>query len=146
MSTTRILQTDEAEVLAANLAFYSALEELDLARMSPLWWHEDWVSCVHPGWDLLLGWEEVQESWGNIFRSTKQMRVSVARPLVHVQGDVGWVCCLENVTSTYESGFETGMVETTNLFVRRNGEWRMAHHHSTLLPDRLPAGTSRSVQ
>jgi ketosteroid isomerase-like protein len=144
--TARALQTDEAEVLAANLAFYSALEELDLAKMNPLWWHEDWVSCVHPGWDLLLGWEDVQESWGNIFRSTKQMRVTVTRPLVHVQGDVGWVCCLENVTSAYAGGFETAMVETTNLFVRRNGEWRLAHRHSMLLPDRLPAGTSRSVQ
>lgn len=146
MPASRNLETDEAEVLSANQAFYQALQELDLARMGPLWWHEDWVSCVHPGWDLLLGWEEVRESWGNIFRSTTQMRVTITRPFVHVHGDVGWVSCIENVTSTYETGFETALVEATNIYVRRNGEWRMAHHHSTLLPDRVPTGTSRSVQ
>jgi ketosteroid isomerase-like protein len=140
------LQTDEAEVLAANQAFYEALANLNIARMTALWWQEDWVSCLHPGWELLMGWDEVLESWQNIFRSTTQMRVVVTRPIVRVQGDVAWVSCVESVTSTYETGFETAMVEATNILVRRSGEWRMAHHHSTLLPDRVPTGTSRRVQ
>lgn len=146
MSPQRSLETDENEVLAANQAFYQALQSLELPRMEALWWHEDWVSCLHPGGDLICGWEEVLERWANIFRSTSQMRATVSRPLVHVQGDAAWVSCIENVTSTYEGGFETAMIEATNIFVRRNGEWRMAHHHTTLLPGRVPSGTSRSVQ
>jgi len=140
------LQTDEQEVLAANQVFYQALESLDLARMAPAWWHEDWVRCLHPGWDLISGWEDVQESWANIFRSTAQMRVIVSRTLVQVVGDAAWVSCVENITTTYESGFETAVIEATNIFVRRRGEWRMAHHHTTPLPGRVPSGTSRSVQ
>lgn len=139
------LETDEEEVLTANQVFYRALQSLDLAQMEAVWWHEDWVRCLHPGWDLIQGWEEVQESWANIFRSTAQMRVAVSRPLVHVVGDTAWVSCVENVTSTFEGGFETALIETTNIFVRRDGQWRMAHHHTTPLPGRVPSGTSRSV-
>ncbi len=140
------LETDEQEVLAANQAFYQAMEALDLAKMEAVWWHEEWINCLHPGWDLISGWEDVLESWTNIFRSTVQMRVKVSRALVHVLGDAAWVSCVESVTSTYESGFETAQVETTNIFVRRQGVWRMAHHHTTPLPGRVPSGTSQSVQ
>ena len=140
------LETDENELMASNRAFYEALHTLAVDRMDALWWHEEWTSCLHPGWDLILGWEDIHESWANIFRSTLQMLVSISRSLVHVHGDVGWVSCIENVTSTYEGGFETAMIEATNIFVRRGGEWRLAHRQTTVLPGRLPAGASRSVQ
>ncbi|HEV2352270.1 MAG TPA: nuclear transport factor 2 family protein [Terriglobia bacterium] len=140
------LETDEDEVLAINLAFYRAIESLDLSQMEAVWWHEDWVNCLHPGWDLICGWEDILESWAGIFRSTARLRVTISRTIVHVLGDAAWVSCIENVTSTYESGFETAMIEATNIFARRQGVWRMAHHHTTPLPGRLPSGTSRSVQ
>jgi ketosteroid isomerase-like protein len=146
MATPGPLQTDEEEVQEANLAFYDALRSLDLARMGAVWLHEPWVRCLHPGWELLVGWEEVQNSWVDIFRSTTQMMVSISRSLVHVVGDTAWVSCLENVTSTYEEGFSTAVVEATNIYVRRQGKWLLAHHHSTLLPGQVPAGTSSSVQ
>ena len=140
------LETDEHEVLAANQAFYQAIESLDPAKMGAVWWHEDWVKCLHPGWDLISGWEDVSESWANIFRSTAKLRIKIVRALVHVLGDAAWVSCIENVTSTYESGFETALVEATNIFVRRQGVWRMAHHHTSPMPGRVPHGTSHSVQ
>ena len=146
MVAPKLLQTDEAEVLGANQAFYDALVELSPEKMMSCWWHDDGVSCLHPGWELLVGWEDVLESWRNIFNSTMQMRIDISRTLVRVRGDVAWVSCLESVTSAYESGFETAVVEATNILVRRSGEWRMAHHHSTPLPDRVPSGTSKRIQ
>lgn len=140
------LETDEQEVLAANQAFYEALQSLELARMEAVWLHDDWVRCLHPGWDLILGWDDIVESWANIFRSTTQMRVAISRVLVHVAGDAAWVSCLENVTSTFEEGFATAIVEATNIFMRRNDRWLMVHHHTTPLPDRTPPATSRTVQ
>ncbi len=146
MPATARLQTDEQEVLAVNQAFYEALQALDLEKMDAVWWHEDWVKCLHPGWDLIQGWDEVRESWASIFRSTAYMRVTISRPLVQVLGDAAWVSCIENVTSTSEEGFTTALIEATNIFVRRNGRWRMVHHHAAPLPDRVPSGTSRTVQ
>ena len=146
MSPQAGARTEEQEVLGANRAFYQALESLDLAKMGAVWLHEDWVECLHPGWDLIIGWEEIAESWASIFRSTRRMRVTVSRPLVRVLGDSAWVSCVENVTTTYEGGFSTAVIETTNIFVRREGQWLMVHHHTTPLPDRQPSGTSRTVQ
>ncbi len=139
-------QTDEQQVLLANQAFYQALQALSLEGMEAVWWHEDWVRCLHPGGDLIQGWEDVRESWANIFRSTDYMRVSISRPLVQVIGDAAWVSCIENVTSTFESGFASALIEATNIFVRRDGRWRIVHHHAAPLPGRLPVGTSHTVQ
>src|SRR5207245_10623806 len=99
MPSPTLLKTDEQEVLAANQAFYEALEALDLEQMKAAWWQEDWVVCVHPGWDLIQGWEEIQESWVIIFYSTESMRVIVIHPLIHAVGEAAWVSCFEVVDS-----------------------------------------------
>ena len=128
------LKTDEEEVLAANSAFFQALESLDIAKMDAIWWHEDWVQTLHPGWELIVGWDEVRESWANIFRSTLRMRVAISHPLVHVVGDAAWVVCRQELTYTSEEGFTTAIVDVVNIFVRRENKWRMALHHAAPLP------------
>ena len=69
----------EAKILVeqANTAFYRALESGILERMDEVWAHEDWVRCVHPGWDLLIGWHRVRESWEMIFASGQKMRAAM---------------------------------------------------------------------
>ena len=145
MATPQKLLTDEEEVLAANLAFYSALHSLDIAPMAQAWMHAEWVKCLHPGWDLLVGWEDVRGSWEEIFRSTEQILVSISRPLVHVTGDVAWVSCLENVTSTQQNDFTSALVEATNIFQRYQGRWLMVHHHTTPLTQ-IPPDAGAPVQ
>ncbi len=137
---------DEQQVREANDAFYRAMQSLDLAQMENVWWHEDWVRCLHPGWELISGWDKVKESWSSIFHSTVQLQVSISQPLVYVVGDAAWVCCTEQVTSMLETDFTTARVEATNIFVRRKGLWRMVHHHTTPLPDRVMSGITHSVQ
>ena len=133
MAAFQRLQTDEEEVLSANRTFYAALHSLDLSQMAQVWSHEDWIRCIHPRWDLLVGWDEVQGSWQEIFNSTDQMMVSISRTLVHVAGDVAWVSCLENVTTAFQNQFNSVLVEATNIFQRFQGRWLMVHHHTTPL-------------
>ena len=137
---------DEQEVREANNIFYQAMQSLDLAQMENVWWHEDCVLCLHPGWELIIGWDKVKESWAGIFRSTVQLQVSISEPRVSVVGDAAWVSCTEQVTSMMETDFTTARVEATNIFVRRKGRWRMVHHHTTPLPDRVMTGVTHSVQ
>jgi ketosteroid isomerase-like protein len=142
MAVSPRLLTDEEEVLTANRAFYAALRSLDISLMAQVWSHEDWVRCLHPGWDLLLGWDEVGGSWEEIFRSTEQMMVSISRTLVHVAGDVAWVSCLENVTTAFQNDFSSALVEATNIFQRRQGRWLLVHHHTTPLAQPPPDATA----
>jgi len=137
---------DEQEVREANNIFYQAMQSLDLARMENTWWHEDWVLCLHPGWELIVGWDKIKESWAGIFRSTVQLQVTISEPRICVVGDAAWVSCTEQVTSMMETDFMTARVEATNIFVRQKGRWRMVHHHTTPLPDRVMSGITHSVQ
>jgi ketosteroid isomerase-like protein len=73
------------------------------------------------------------------------MLVSVSRPLVHVAGDVAWICCLENVTTAYQDESSSALIEATNIFLRQQGRWLMVHHHTTPLVE-PPPDESASVQ
>ncbi len=151
MTTPAAKHTEDPEqaVREANRRYYQAFAALDLEQMEAVWLHEDWIECVHPGWDLLLGWDEVRASWSRIFMSTQRVQVEISSVWVHVEDNVAWVACTEHVTSTFESGFDQVRVQATNVFVRRaipgpGGEdrgplWYLAAHHGSPLTSGPPA-------
>ena len=127
-------QSPEDALREANHHFYAAFESLDIAQMEAVWAHDDEVECVHPGWDLLLGWDEVRERWERIFANTKRVRVALSCEWVRVEGDVGWVACTARVTSAFAEDFDEAVVQATNVFVRREGQWLLAVHHASPVP------------
>ena len=126
--------TEEEAVRAANQRFYAAFESLKLAEMEAVWAHDDRVECVQPGWELLLGWDEVRERWARIFKNTKRVRVALSGLWVRVEGDVGWVACTARITTAFAEGFDEAIVQATNIFVRREGRWLLVAHHASPLP------------
>jgi ketosteroid isomerase-like protein len=133
-ATPQTLTSEEA-VRTANQRFYAAFESLDLAEMEAVWAHDDAVQCVHPGWDLLLGWDEVRDRWARLFANTKRIRVGLSCVWVRVEGDVGWVACTARVTTAFADGFDEAIVQVTNIFVRRESQWLLVAHHASPLPD-----------
>jgi ketosteroid isomerase-like protein len=127
-------QTPEESIRAANTRFYAAFESLDIAEMEAVWAHDDAVQCVQPGWDLLLGWDEVRDRWVRIFANAKRVRIALGAIWVRVEGDVGWVACTEHVTTAFADGFDEATVQATNIFVYREGQWLLAVHHASPLP------------
>jgi ketosteroid isomerase-like protein len=126
--------TPEQALSAANQAFYLAFESLDIEEMADVWAHDDDVQCVHPGWDLLIGWEEVRERWARIFANAKRVKIALSSVWPRVEGDVGWVACTEHVTTAFADGFDEAMVQATNIFVLREGQWLLVAHHASPLP------------
>ena len=123
--------SDEAAVLAANAAFYAAFESLSIEDMDAVWAHEEPVLCVHPGWPLLSTREQVIESWRRIFENASLMRFDITGAQVVVEGDAAWVSCTENLTQVLDGRVVEAKIQATNLFRRRLGEWRIAHHHGS---------------
>ena len=115
------------EVLAANQAFYDAHEARDLEAMSALWERSERVVCVHPGWPILRGWDEVIDSWRRIFGGPGRNQFIVTNESVTVVEDVAWVTLDENLVD----GGATGTIAATNLFVRTDGGWLMTVHHGS---------------
>jgi ketosteroid isomerase-like protein len=122
---------DAAEVEEANARFYRAFESLEVAQMDQVWAHGDHVRCIHPGWCLLSGWDAVRQSWEAIFRDSREMRFSIADVDVHVDGNLAWVTCGENILSQARGQIAVTALLATNVFERRGAEWLMIHHHSS---------------
>jgi ketosteroid isomerase-like protein len=125
------------DVLKANEQFYRALEAADLAAMEALWLHADWVKCSHPGWELLIGWEAVRQSWARIFAVKSRMRVAATEVNVTIENDQANVSCLELLAVFTDGNQAPQAVKTnaTNLFQLVTGEWRMIHHHASVMRD-----------
>lgn len=119
------------ELMAANRAFYAALESLDLAAMSACWLQAEEACCVHPGWPLLRGWDAVEESWRGIFENTTYMKFGVADAWAVLDGAAGRVHCVENIFTLVADRQLHSRVAATNLFVRRSGAWKMVLHHGS---------------
>ncbi len=124
-------------VQEANERFYRALENASLEAMSAVWLHADWVKCVHPGWDLIVGWQPVRESWRQIFDGKTGMRVAAVDVQITVEGDFALVSCDEVLAIFLDDARAPVSARTTatNLFQRVAGEWRMIHHHASQVPD-----------
>jgi ketosteroid isomerase-like protein len=124
----------EESLRAANTNFYAAFESLDLVQMEGVWAHDDDVSCVHAGSELLLGWEEVRERWARIFANAKKVRVALSCVWLRVEGNAGWVVCTERVTTAFTEGFDDARVQATNIFVRTDDGWLLVARHASPLP------------
>jgi hypothetical protein len=57
-----------------------------------------------------------------------------------VEGPLAWVACTEHVTSAFATGFDEVLVQATNVFLLRDGAWRLVVHHASPLPAK-PKGT-----
>lgn len=120
----------EEGVREANARFYDALSRLDLEAMDRLWLHAPFVRCVHPGWELLIGWEAVRASWEGIFHNTSGHAVEAGDVQVRVAGGLGWVGCIERIT--FRRG--TSFTAATNLFQAVDHGFRMVLHHASVIP------------
>ena len=123
--------TEDNAVREANERFYRAFESLNLEAMEAAWAHEEHVQCIHPGWDVLVGWEAVRTSWETIFKNTEEIRFTLGDVRVQIVGPIAWVTCTENILSQSRGKISVTSVLATNLFERTSGEWQMIHHHAS---------------
>ena len=120
-----------AEVTKVNEVFYEAFGSLDIAIMDRVWAKQEYVTCIHPGWTLRIGWPAVRDSWVLIFNNTFSMEFDLTELQIQVAGDLAWVICTENITSRQGDVSQGSRVLATNLYERLEGQWLMIHHHGS---------------
>ena len=96
------------EVTKMNEQFYRAFENLDVGLMDSIWAHQEYVTCIHPGWSIRVGWPAVRDSWVVIFNNTFSMEFELTELQVQVAADVAWVICTENISSRVGRGCRHG--------------------------------------
>lgn len=129
--------TDDAEILAANEAFYDAFTRSDLETIEDLWASLTPVACIHPGWDALHGREDVIASFRAILGSGGAPRVTCVDPAATRMGDAAFVVCHEAIDDTH--------LVATNVFVREDGRWKLVHHQAGPMSSRRPATRARKT-
>lgn len=121
------------EVTRANQQFYEAFESLDVGRMDQIWVQREYVTCIHPGWGLRVGWPAVRDSWVLIFNNTFAMKFKLTEIQTQVSGDIAWFICTENITSRQGETVQDSRVLATNLYERVGDRWKIIHHHGSPL-------------
>ena len=125
--------TDIERVSAANQSFYIAHETRNIEAMTAIWEHSDRVVCVHPGWPILRGWDDVLQSWVGIFRGPGQSQFILTNELVVADGTLAYVSIDENLVD--ESG-STSSTSGLNIFSWNDGRWLMVVHHASPIMSR----------
>jgi ketosteroid isomerase-like protein len=133
-------ETADAEVLAANSAFYEAFETGDLDRMRDLWVPHDQVLCIHPGAAPIHGAAAVMRSWALIMANTTYIQFFLTDVTVSRTGTLAAVTCTENMLAGEgdEVGFRGGRAAALNVFTRWGGSWRMWIHQAAPVMSDVP--------
>lgn len=122
--------SDSDAVLAANLEFYRAFAARDLKAMNALWARRAPVACLHPGWTALFERDAILRSWEGILSHPQAPRIACYDERVLLYGEVALVLCEEEL--------DGGTLAASNLFVREDGQWRLAHHQAGQIVRRQP--------
>ena len=135
------------KVNKVNGEFYRAFESLSIEKMDKLWKHNEKVVCIHPGWDLFIGWLAIRESWITIFRNTEMIRFTITNTKVRVFGgnNIAVVVCLENIETSLNRQdqpiVKIGVV-ATNIFEYDKNQWLLIHHHGSSVSNYIPPNIS----
>ena len=128
----------DATISFANDAFYAAFASRDLAAMETMWARIAPASCIHPGWNPIMGRDRVMESWRAILTNPSLPSIVCRQPVVRRLGDAAVVVCFEIILDS--------TLAATNVFVREEGVWRLAHHQAGPLNVPPPAELSIPVR
>ena len=152
------LTRELTRVEQANQLFYDAYRERDINAMAKVWLHSPHARCIHPSWELVVGWKDIRESWVELFRSIEHADFQLEDVHIEIAGRIAWVNQLAYATLHTDDGeVISASAITTNLFELSEGSWRLTLHHSSsfiddeldenedpldLDPDRPPQGGS----
>ncbi len=126
------LTRELSRVEEANIAFYEAFKDCNLDAMSKVWSPSPHARCVHPGWELVTGWESIRRSWADIFESIEDLEVTLEDVQVEVVGTIAWVNQVVTLgIATAEDEAFKAQVVTTNIFEKTHGNWQLVLHHSS---------------
>jgi ketosteroid isomerase-like protein len=150
-------ETDRAR--AAILRFYQALDELLLGKgiqgMSDAWHHDDCVTTVHPfghwsrGWDEVFAtWEEVAEVFGFYHgHDERQDGIGGIHDLrINVLGDVAYGIGVYKSRLYLPKSELILSVNCTNIVQKRDGVWKVIHHHPDQAPPDYQSSLARMVE
>ena len=123
--------SDKEIVIAANQAFYEAFSNRDLKSMNLLWWLGSTSSCIHPGGEVLIGWETIKASWESIFQNTSSLEIDIEIIGMEVDRALAYIVVRETVLQSSRGRSLKAQSIATNIFQKMAQKWYLIHHHGS---------------
>jgi ketosteroid isomerase-like protein len=121
----------------ANTSFYQAFQQLSINQMDRIWSHRDDSICIHPGWELVIGWMAIKESWIHIFNKIEMMDIKTNTLRLRKCGNLAIFICLENIKISENGKIHRSCVLSTNVFEHSKGRWLLSHHQASSISNNL---------
>lgn len=118
-------------LLEVNKNYYKAFENFDIQLMSQVWANTDEVVCIHPGWEILVGWEKVYDGWTKIFMEDTFLKFTIRNTNTIIFENIGIVSCIEEIFVSAKDTISQTFVATTNLFKMTDDGIKLFYHHSS---------------
>ncbi len=127
---------EEREVEAATRRFYAAIETMaeggGVEEMSKAWHHTDRVTSRHPIDEWSVGWDQIWETWkfSSTFGRPGRGGGKVLAVNTYIYGDVAYA----TVTFQVSPSWGGAKIMCTNVLLKKDGEWKVIHHHADPSP------------
>jgi ketosteroid isomerase-like protein len=132
----------EDEVRRTSTEFYTALNRMlngDARSLSQVWSHSPAVTTMHPIGGRQVGWDEVWKTWEQVAQGASDGKVELKDQLIRVAGDLAYEIGVEHAEFKLGGQKVEGRVRVTNVYQREAGTWKVAHHHTDLVPAMVEA-------
>ena len=123
--------SDKEIILERNQAFYNAFSKRDINQMTLVWWQGSTSVCIHPGGNVLIGWETIRNSWKSIFRNTDFLEIDLEIIKVEIDQALGYVVVGETVLQSSRGKKLKGQSIGTNVFQKMAQKWYLVSHHGS---------------
>lgn len=138
MQDTRFNTPEQAEQ-----AFYEAFAAGDLDRMMAVWSPADYIECIHPMSERLLGISAVRKSWQEIFNPPAKLDIRLSGQRYTTSATLSVHVVEENMT-LLETHRRQSLILATNVYELTDAGWRMILHHASPSPQQRESSPSRS--
>ncbi|MBR8828739.1 MAG: nuclear transport factor 2 family protein [Gomphosphaeria aponina SAG 52.96 = DSM 107014] len=122
---------DKNEVIEVNQAFYRAFEKKDMDGMNLVWFQGNSSSCIHPGGEILQGWENIRNSWELIFRNTEYLEIDIELVTVEIGNQIGYIVLQENLLQISRGKRLQAQSVATNIYQKMAQKWYLVTHHGS---------------
>ena len=127
-------EEENSKIIEANRLFYEALGTRNISLMKKVWAIDEKVGCVHPGWTILRSWEAIIQSWENVFDPEDQVDINLSEINIKISDNIAWLTCIQEMVYIKREPLAFNLSQSTNIFEKYEGEWKMVVHHASPLP------------
>jgi ketosteroid isomerase-like protein len=134
----------ETEIRQVVDRYYDAFRQGELR--SPFFWRDPGVATMHPLGGRQTGWDDVTAVLDAGRESGWQpLEIRLENFFARVVGDCAWAIFDERAVLETGDGPRSFDARVSNVYVRQDGEWRIALHHASM-PDTSQIEEIRGAQ